>query len=72
VTNIDASIASVATNSDNTLVVPLGVGFMVGYKGFVGDVRYTMRPTYQQTLLANQGGNGLTNWDAGAMIGFEF
>jgi len=64
--------ASVTTNSDNTLVLPFGVGFMVGYKGFVGDVRYTIRPTYQQTLLPNQGANGLTNWDAGAMIGFEF
>lgn len=72
VTNVDTSTASVATNSDNTLVLPFGVGFMVGYKGFVGDVRYTVRPTYQQTLLANQGANGLTNWDAGAMIGFEF
>jgi hypothetical protein len=72
VTNVDSTTASVTTNSDNTLVLPFGVGFMVGYKGFVGDLRYTVRPTYQQTLLANQGANGLTNWDAGAMIGFEF
>jgi hypothetical protein len=72
VTNVDASTASVSTNSDNTLVLPFGVGFMIGYKGFVGDVRYTVRPTYQQTLLSNQGANDLTNWDAGAMIGFEF
>jgi hypothetical protein len=72
VTNVDPSTASISTNSDNTLVLPFGVGFMVGYKGLVGDVRYTVRPTYQQTLLANQGANGLTNWDAGAMIGFEF
>jgi hypothetical protein len=64
--------ASVTTNSDNTLVLPFAVGFMVGYKGLVGDVRYTIRPTYRQTLLANQGANALTNWDAGAMIGFEF
>jgi len=72
VTNANVSTSSVATNSDNTLVLPFGVGFMVGYKGFVFDVRYTIRPTYQQTLLANQGANGLTNWDAGGMIGFEF
>jgi hypothetical protein len=72
VTNADAATASTATNSDNTLVLPFGVGFMVGYKGFLGDVRYTVRPTYQQTLLATQGASGLTNWDAGAMIGFEF
>ena len=72
VTNIDSSTASVAKNSDNTLVLPFGVGFMVGYKGFVADLRYTIRPTYRQTLLADQGTAGLTNWDAGAMIGFEF
>ena len=29
-------------------------------------------PTYRQTILGNQGATGLTNWDAGAMIGFEF
>jgi hypothetical protein len=72
VTNAELPTASVSTNSDNTLVLPFGVGFMVGYKGFVGDVRYTVRPTYRQTLLVDQGANGLTNWDAGAMIGFEF
>ena len=38
----------------------------------MGDLRYTIRPTFQQTILADQGANGLTNWDAGAMIGFEF
>jgi hypothetical protein len=62
----------VTTNSDNTVTVPLGVGFAIGYKGFMGDLRYTIRPTYQQTIIANQGGTGLTNWDAGAMIGYEF
>ena len=72
VTNIYSSTASIATNSDNTLVLPFGLGFMIGYKGFVGDLRYTIRPTYQQTLLPNQGANGLTNWDVGGMIGFEF
>ena len=72
VTNADSSTASTATNSDNALVLPFGVGFMVGYKGFLGDVRCTVRPTYQQTSLVTQGANGLSNWDAGAMIGFEF
>ena len=72
VTNIDTSTASITTDSDNTLVLPFAVGFMVGYKGFVADLRYTIRPTYRQTLLADQGTTDLTNWDAGAMIGFEF
>jgi hypothetical protein len=72
VSNVNSFTASVTTNSDNTVTVPLGVGFAIGYKGFMGDLRYTIRPTYQQTIIANQGGTGLTNWDAGAMIGYEF
>jgi hypothetical protein len=72
VTNIDTSTASIATTSDNTLVLPFALGFMAGYKGFVADLRYTIRPTYRQTLLAGQGTTDLTNWDAGGMIGFEF
>jgi hypothetical protein len=72
VTNVNSFTASVTTNSDNVVSVPLGVGFSVGYKGFMGDLRYTIRPTYQQTILSGQGSSGLTNWDAGAMIGYEF
>jgi hypothetical protein len=72
VTNVNSFTASVSTNSDNTVSVPLGIGFAVGYKGFMGDLRYTIRPTYSQTLLTNESSSGLTNWDAGAMIGYEF
>ena len=72
VTYVNSYSASVTTNSDNTVAVPLGVGFMVGYKGFLGDLRYTIRPTYEQTILGSQGATGLTNWDTGAMVGFEF
>jgi hypothetical protein len=45
---------------------------MLGHQGFVADLRYTIRPTYAQTILGDQGRSGLTNWDVGAMIGFEF
>jgi len=72
VTYVNSYSASVTTNGDNTVAVPFGLGFMVGYKGFVADLRSTFRPTYRQTILGNQGANGLTNWDVGAMIGFEF
>ena len=72
VTFVNTYSASVTTSGDDTLAVPLGVGFMVGYKGVVADLRSTLRPTYRQTILGNQGATGLTNWDAGAMIGFEF
>ena len=72
VTNLNSDTASVTTGGDNTVSLPLGAGFMIGYKGLLADLRYTIRPTYEQTLLAGQGSQGLTNWDAGAMIGFEF
>ena len=72
VSNVQSFTASVTTDSDNVVSVPLGVGFTVGYKGFIGDLRYTIRPTYRQTIIATEGSTGLTNWDAGAMIGYEF
>jgi hypothetical protein len=72
VSNVQSFTASVTTDSDNVVSVPLGVGFSVGYKGFVGDLRYTIRPTFRQTIIATEGSSGLTNWDAGAMIGYEF
>jgi hypothetical protein len=64
--------ASFSTGTDNTLSVPLGAGFTVGYHGFLADLRYTIRPTYDQTIFANQTSSALSNWDAGGMIGYEF
>ena len=72
VTSVNSDSASAAQNSDNTVAVPLGIGFMVVHQGFVADLRYTIRPTYEQTILGGQSATGLTNWDAGGMIGFEF
>jgi hypothetical protein len=72
VTYVNTYSSSITTSGDNTLAVPFGVGFMVGYKGFVVDLRTTIRPTFRQTILGSQGATGLTNWDTGAMIGFEF
>lgn len=71
VSYVNTYSASVTT-SDNTVAVPFGAGFMAGYKGFVVDVRSTIRPTFRQSILGSQGATGLTNWDTGAMIGFEF
>jgi hypothetical protein len=64
--------ASAAIETDNTFAVPLGAGFMAGYHGLLLDVRYTMRPTYDQSILANQARTALSNWDLGGMIGYEF
>jgi hypothetical protein len=72
ITYVNLNRASASANGDNTVAVPLGAGFMVGHQGFLADLRYTIRPTYEQTILGGQGRGGLTNWDAGAMIGFEF
>ncbi len=72
ITNVKTATASVSPTSEDTVAVPLAVGFSVGYKGFVADVRYTFRPTYRQTTLPEDGSGALTNWDAGGMLGFEF
>jgi hypothetical protein len=67
-----AATASVTTGTNSTLSVPLGFGFSVGYQGFVADLRYTIRPTYEQSIFRGQASTALTNWDAGAMLGYEF
>ncbi len=72
VTSVETYSSSVTTSADDTVAVPFGAGFMVGYKGFLVDVRSTIRPTFRQTILGGQGATGLSNWDAGGMIGFEF
>lgn len=64
--------AGISNAPDNTFTVPLAVGFAVGYRGFIADVRGTYRPTFLQSTFIDQGGNALTNWDAGGMLGVEF
>lgn len=70
--NAATSDVSISGGTDNTVSIPLGTGFAVGYKGFIADVRYTIRPTYGQQTFLNASSGGLTNWDAGGMIGYEF
>jgi hypothetical protein len=72
ITNVTTATASVSPTNENTLSVPLAVGFAVGYKGFIADARYTIRPTYKQTTLIGGGSSALTNWDVGGMLGYEF
>jgi hypothetical protein len=74
VTNYNATLssASVSGTSDSTFSIPLAVGFAVGYKGFVGDLRGTYRPTYSQTVFTTETSTALTNWDFGGMLGYEF
>jgi hypothetical protein len=73
VTNYNTAInASVSTGTDSTLSIPLAGGFTFGYHGFLADLRYTIRPTYDQQILINQSSSALTNWDVGGMVGYEF
>jgi hypothetical protein len=72
VLNINGATASVNANSSNTASVPIAVGFSVGWKGFIADARYTIRPTYRQTTFVTEGSTALTNWDFGGMVGYEF
>jgi hypothetical protein len=74
VTNFNALSADVDIdgNGSNVMTVPAGIGFAMGYKGLIGDIRGTYRPTFMQTLFPNQSGTVLTNWDVGGMLGYEF
>lgn len=72
ITNATSATASASPHDANTLALPLSAGFAVGYKGFIADARVTLRPTYYQTTLRDQGSGALTNWDLGGMLGFEF
>ena len=66
--NTPVATASVARN-DDTLTVPWGFGFSAGYMGFLADIRFTYRPTYDANMLGNA---SLTNWNLGGAIGYEF
>jgi hypothetical protein len=74
VTNYNATLSSssVSDKNDNTVSIPLALGFAVGYKGFVADARFTVRPTYSQTVFTEETSSALTNWDFGGMLGYEF
>jgi hypothetical protein len=72
VANVSSNTASVSASTDNTVSIPMGLGFALGYRGFMADVRYTYRPTYDQSIFVNQTSGALTNWDLGGMLGYEF
>ena len=72
IANYNSGTASVSSGSDNTVTIPLGLGFAAGYRGFIADLRYTLRPTFDQSIFVNQTSGALSNWDLGAMLGYEF
>lgn len=72
VLNVHDATSSVNATSSNTVSVPIAAGFSVAWKGFIADLRYTIRPTYRQTTFVTEGSSALTNWDFGGMLGYEF
>lgn len=56
-------------NVDNTMEIPVGVGLAYRYAGFVADLRVDVRPSFYQQLI---GTTNLSNWSAGAKVGWEF
>jgi hypothetical protein len=72
VLNVHDATSSVNATSSNTVSVPIAAGFSVAWKGFIADLRYTIRPTYRQTTFVTEGSSALTNWDLGGMVGYEF
>lgn len=56
-------------NSDDVAEVPVGVGLAYRYRGVIADVRVQLRPAFDSTLIGN---TNLTNWNAGAKLGWEF
>jgi hypothetical protein len=72
ITNVTTASASASPTDTNTIAIPLAIGVAVGYKGFVADARTTIRPTFRQTTLRDEGSAALTNWEIGGMVGFEF
>jgi hypothetical protein len=66
--NTPVATASLST-TDEVLTVPWGFGMSGGYKGFLADLRFTYRPTYNANILGNV---SMTNWNIGGAIGYEF
>jgi len=73
--NFDGINRSVMTiNNDNVLVLPVGAGLAWSFHNFMLDGRFTYRPTFDHDLLrtASNTSQGLENWSAGLLIGYEY
>ena len=74
---VDASVATgsqLQTTSDDVLVVPFGAGVTAGWHNVLLEARFTWRQTFNEDLLKKSDGTiaSLSNWSAGATIGYEF
>jgi hypothetical protein len=66
-------VATASVNSsDDVVTFPFGMGLMGCYKGLLGDLRVTYRPTINSDLFGTAANSGLSNWDVGGSLGYEF
>lgn len=56
-------------SSDDVAEVPVAVGLAYRYRGIIADLRVQLRPAFNSSLI---GDTNLTNWNAGARLGWEF
>ena len=73
---VDAIVSQAAAmkTSDDVFVVPVGAGVSATWNRFVFEGRFTYRATFDQDLLTKANGEtaNLSNWSAGALVGYEF
>jgi hypothetical protein len=65
---------SIVKQNDNVGTLPFGGGLALGSHGFMLDLRFTYRQTFNEDLFpvpSQSGKADLQNWSAGAMLGFE-
>jgi hypothetical protein len=73
---IDGTVPSDSAlrTSDDILVVPFGAGLSAIWNNIFIEGRFTYRATFNEDLLAKADGTavGMSNWAAGALVGYEF
>jgi len=72
--NYDGIKQSSMKDNDNVLTLPVGAGFAWSFRGFMLDGRFTYRPTFDDDLLHTPTNTteGLENWSAGLLVGYEY
>jgi hypothetical protein len=58
-----------ASESDNQLIVPMGVGFGFGYRGFMAEARGTYRQAFDEDLF---GSRDMSIWSVSLSVGGEY
>jgi hypothetical protein len=59
----------VASDTDNQFTIPMGVGFAVGYRGFMAETRFTYRQAFDEDLFLDR---DMSTWGMSFSLGGEF